>query len=152
MIIGGIISWAIKSRSEELRVVKEKLREERRNIYEEILEPYFHLFTDPIGQGQIEAIKKVTSYEYKKIAFKLNLFGSDKVIKSYNNLIQSITPKSPNQYNPKKALRLLGTFLFEIRKSLGNKRSKLSNIDMLKGIIKDIDNFLQEEDKPQPNL
>jgi len=34
-------------------------------------------------------------------------------------------------------------FFLEIRKSLGNKKTKLHNIDMLKGWIKDIDKIIQ---------
>ena len=33
----------------------------------------------------------------------------------------------------------LGKFLLEIRKSVGNKKSKLKNIDMLRSMLKDLD-------------
>jgi hypothetical protein len=38
IVIGGIISWFLKSRIEELRAIEEKLREERRKIYGQILD------------------------------------------------------------------------------------------------------------------
>lgn len=44
MVLGGIITWFIKSKSEELKAVEDLLREERRKIYGEILEPYIQLF------------------------------------------------------------------------------------------------------------
>jgi len=40
-------------------------------------------------------------------------------------------------------MRLWGALLIEIRKSLGNKKTKLKEVDMLRGMIKDIDNFLK---------
>lgn len=88
MVLGGIVTWFIKSRVEELQATEEKLRDERRKIYSEILEPYIRLFADLKGQGSAQAIKKITSYEYRKTAFELNLFGSDDVVMAYNNLMQ----------------------------------------------------------------
>ncbi|GAG88773.1 unnamed protein product, partial [marine sediment metagenome] len=87
LVLGGIITWLLKSRVEELRATEERLREERRKIYNQILDPYIRLFSDLKGKGQEYALKKITSYEYKKTAFELNLFGSDEVVLAYNNLI-----------------------------------------------------------------
>jgi len=86
MVLGGIITWFLKSRVEELRATEERLREERRKIYGQILDPYIRLFADLKGQGPVQALKKIGSYEYRKTAFDLNLFGSDEVVRAYNNL------------------------------------------------------------------
>lgn len=48
--------------------------------------------------------------------------------------------------NPKKMMTLFGNFLLEIRKSLGNKRTKLDEFDMLRAMIKDIDRLQSEAD------
>ncbi|RLC30648.1 hypothetical protein DRH13_04055 [Candidatus Woesebacteria bacterium] len=40
MVLGGLLTWLIKSRIEELRAIEEKLRETRREIYSQILDPY----------------------------------------------------------------------------------------------------------------
>jgi len=81
MIIGGIITWFLKTRSEELKATEEKLHEARRKIYIEILDPYIRLFSDSGGQGAQHVIKKIKSVDYKKTAFELNIFGSDEVIR-----------------------------------------------------------------------
>ena len=39
MVIGGIVAWIVRSRTEELRAMREKLREEQRKIYSQILDP-----------------------------------------------------------------------------------------------------------------
>ncbi|MBL7148429.1 MAG: hypothetical protein ISS82_06385 [Nanoarchaeota archaeon] len=44
-----------------------------------------------------------------------------------------------SNYDAKKMFNLFGHFILEIRKDLGYKKSKLDEIDMLRGIIKDID-------------
>jgi len=144
MVLGGIITWFIKSRVEELRATKEKLQEERRKIYGQILDPYIRLFADLKGQGPAQAIKKITSYDYRRTAFDLNLFGSDEVIRAYNALMKhTYEAESTGKQDPKGMMRLWGSLLLEIRKSLGNKKTKLNEIDMLRAMIKDIDNFLK---------
>jgi hypothetical protein len=66
VVIGGLVSWFIKSRVEDLRAVEEKLRADRRKIYMEVLDPYIRLFADPTATHvQAQVIKKITSYEYK---------------------------------------------------------------------------------------
>ena len=47
-----------------------------------------------------------------------------------------------SEKDPKEMMRLWGVLLLEIRKSLGNRRTKLDEWDMLRGMIKDIDEFV----------
>ncbi|MCK4430437.1 MAG: hypothetical protein KAW19_03950 [Candidatus Aminicenantes bacterium] len=140
MVLGGVITWFIKSRIEELKATEKKLQEDRRKIYNQIVDPYIRLFADIKGQGRIQALKKITSVEYRKTAFELNFFGSDKAIYAYNALMQhGFEVEAGRKEDPKKMLTLFGNFLLEIRKSLGNKKTKLDEFDMLRAMIKDID-------------
>ena len=142
MVLGGIITWFLKSRVEELRATEEKLRQERRKIYAEILDPYIRLFADPKGQGVNQAIRRITSYEYRKTAFDLNLFGSDEVVRAYNALMKhTYESEERGEQNPKEMLRLWGRLLLEIRRSLGNRKTKLGDLDMLRAMIKGIDEY-----------
>jgi len=104
------------------------------------LDPYIRLFADISGQGQVQAVKRMTSPEYRKTAFELNLFGSDDVIRAYNTLMaHAYEAESTGKQDPKTMMTLFGSFLLEIRKSLGNKKTKLEALDMLRASIKDID-------------
>ena len=142
VIVGGIITWFLKSRVEELRATEEKLREERRKIYSQLLDPYVRLFANLKGQDTTHMIKTINSYEYRKTAFDLNLFGSDEVVHAYNALMQySFQSEFAKKQDPKELMRLWGSLLLEIRKSLGNKKTKLQELDMLRAMIKDIDNL-----------
>ena len=142
MVLGGIITWFIKSKVEELRAIEEKLREERRNIYAQILDPYIRIFADMKGKGPAEALKIITSYDYRKTAFDLDLFGSDEVILAYNNLMKhTYEAEDAENKDPNKMMVLWGKLLLEIRKSLGNRNTKLEKYDMLRAMIKDIDKF-----------
>jgi hypothetical protein len=145
MVLGGIITWFIKSRIEELRAIEEKLREERRNIYAQILDPYIRLFADIKGKGPDEALKRITSYDYRKTAFDLNLFGPDEVIRAFNNLMKhTYEAEATGNQDPEEMMRLWGKLLLEIRKSLGNKKTKLNEFDMLRAMIKDMSKIEHE--------
>ena len=142
MVLGGIIAWFIKSNSEEFHAIEEKLRKERRNIYVQILDPYIRLFADIKVKGPNEALKRITSYNYRKTAFELNLFGSDEVVRAYNNLMKhAYEAETTGIQDPKEMMRLWGKLLLEIRKSLGNKKTKLDEFDMLRTTVKDIDKY-----------
>ncbi|GAI29873.1 unnamed protein product [marine sediment metagenome] len=147
MLIGGILSWLIKSRSEELKATEKRLLEERRKVYLEIVDPYISLFCDPTGKGKQEALRKITSYKYRKSAFELNFFGSDKVVFAYNSLLQyAYKVDQESELSSRIFLPIFGKFLLEIRKSLGNKKSKLSDVDMLRSMIKNIDEEIKKGD------
>jgi len=142
MALGGLITWIIKSRIEELRAVEEKLRDTRREVYSQILEPYIALFTDIKGKGETKAVQKISSMQYKKTAFDLSLFGADEVVRAYNALItHKNKAEETGQSDPIIMMRLWGKLLLEIRRSLGNKRTKLDELDMLRGLVTDIDSF-----------
>jgi hypothetical protein len=73
---------------EESRAIREKLNEERRKTYSEILGPYIRIFVDLKGKGPNQAINEIKSYDYRKTAFDLALFGSDNVVRAYNAFLQ----------------------------------------------------------------
>jgi hypothetical protein len=133
--IGGIFTWYIKSKIEELQAIEKKLSEKRRELYIQILDPYIKLFSGVKSKNSEystqKVIKFITSYEYKKYAFELILFGSDEVVLAFNNMIKlaSLTEEEQNN-NPMLIIELFGTLLFEIRKSLGNKSTNLKEIIM----------------------
>lgn len=140
--LGGIITWIIKSKIEELRSLEGRLREERRKVYRQILEPYIRLFADLKDKGPEEALKDIISYNYKKVAFDLYLFGSDEVVYAYNALMKhTYNAEVTREKKPKEMMRLWGKFLLEIRKSLGNKNTNLNELDMLRGLVKDIEDL-----------
>ena len=125
-------------------------------IYAQILDPYIRLFADLKGQGPAQATKKITSYEYRKTAFDLSLFGSDQVVRAYNALMaHTYEAESTGKQEPTRMMRLWGGLLLEIRKSLGNKKTQLDELDMLRGMIKDLDASLgaaarTDTARPQP--
>ncbi len=138
MLIGGIITWFIKTKIEELKSIQEIIHKQQLETYSEILEPIIRLFSSIKNDSNDDeiAINKIKSFDYRKTAFDLNLFGSDEVINAYADFMQYVyaMEKTENK-NPNEMILLLGKVMLEIRKSLGHKKTKLKDIDMLRFVI-----------------
>ena len=138
----GFGVWFIQSRIDAMRRAREALRDERRKAYADILDPFIRLFAGINNEQETrKAIKHVASFEYKRAAFEFALVGADDVVKSFNNLMQKLyrADAEGSNISPRDFLFLWGVFLLEIRRSLGDEKTKLTPIDMLSSQIKDID-------------
>jgi hypothetical protein len=145
VIVLSAIGWRFKSSIERKIALEDKLRDDRIDIYNSILEPFIILLMPDAAWSQDKknknkdkselAISKMLSLEYRKHGFKLALMGSDSVVKSYNNLMQYFYNMEEKQSDKgeqflKEMFELLGTFLLEIRKSMGNETTQLDCWDM----------------------
>jgi hypothetical protein len=130
------------SATHRLHELEDKLREDRVSVYNEIVESYLILFiplsawqSDPknIGKDKSEvAQQRLMSLQYRKTVFKMSLIGADKVINAYNSLMKSFHPTPPTESD---FADKLGTLLLEIRKSMGNETTSLSNWDVLSCLL-----------------
>jgi len=146
------VGWKYRQSMERKLKLEEKLRDDRIDIYNQVLEPFIILLmTDAAWQSDKRnkdkdkndiAIAKMLSLDYRKVSFKLSLIGSDSVLVSFNNLMQHFYNQKNDGQNLsseqiKKMMYLLGSFLLEIRKSMGNETTKVDNWGMLEWFITD---------------
>lgn len=152
MLLLTAVGWKYRQSMERKIKIEEKLRDDRIEIYNRILEPFVILLmsdaawnSDPKNKNKDKntiATSQMLSLEYRKVSFKLSLIGSDEVVTSFNNLFQYFynhaeASPEPSKSNLKAMMVLLGTFLLEIRKSMGNESTKLDNWAMLEWFITD---------------
>lgn len=146
------VGWKYRKSFERKIELEERLRTDRIEIYNAILEPFIILLmTDAAWQSDkrnkgkdknILATSQMLSLEYRKLAFKLSLIGNDSVVRAYNNLMQyfynhSEETEAPSNEKLRDMLSLLGTFLLEIRRSMGNETTELDNWAMLEWFMTD---------------
>jgi len=145
------LGWRMRHRLDRRLALEDKLRADRIDTYNQILEPFIILLmsdaaweTDKQNRGRNKndvAGAKLLSLDYRKQAFKLSLVGSDAVVAAYNNLMQYFYAQgnaaSPSSGDPREMMALLGTFLLEIRRSMGNEATKLTNWQMLEWFLTD---------------
>jgi hypothetical protein len=146
------VGWRLRRRLERRLELEDKLREDRINIYNQILEPFIILLmTDAAWQHDKQnrgkdkndiATAKMLSLEYRKSAFKLSLIGSDAVVSAYNDQLQHLYGQGDNPDTSEKNLAsmmsLLGKFLLQIRRSMGNEATKLNHWQMLEWFMTDV--------------
>jgi len=148
------VGWQIRRRMERRAELEDKLREDRISTYNQILEPFIMLLSpDDASEsgsgkgrgkgGKAEARRKLLSVDYRKAAFKMSLVGSDGVVTSFNNLMQHFyhsgesEEEGANLDELSRTTELLGRFLLEIRKSMGNDATKLDEWSMIMWWLKD---------------
>jgi len=134
-LLCGAIGWFLKSRFEARRRDQEALRDERAKIYVDILTPFIRILTDLSESRKKEALEEVTSLDYRKLAFRLVLVGDDNVVSEWNDFWGSLF----GEPDPEALILAFGDVLLAIRRGLGIQNTALSNKDMLRWMIKDID-------------
>jgi hypothetical protein len=145
VLIISSIGWKAKNRIERKMDLDNKLRNDRIEIYNKILEPFIILLmsdaaweSDKKNKGKDKgafATSTMLTLEYRHHGFMLALMANDSVVKAYNNLMQYIynmeeAKKAGNIDFLKDMMELLGNFLIEIRKSMGNETTNLDCWDM----------------------
>lgn len=150
----GVMVWKYQQAIERRIRLEEQLRDDRIETYNLILEPFIILLmsdkawaSDPQHRKKDKftvGTSKLLSLEYRRTSFRLSLIGSDSVVSSYNDLMQHFfqgpDTSSFSVNDHKEVVSLLGSFLLEIRKSMGNESTKIDKWGMLEWFIKDIRN------------
>jgi hypothetical protein len=135
---GATLSWIVRSRIEDLRQAERDLADERRGVYDRVLEPFYIQMTqhDAADKGRVaeELATALKSPTYRRAVYELTLFASDDVVRAYGDIINNESHPQPENH------QVLWARLFRaIRKSVGNKRTKLTLAEMVRPIITDID-------------
>ncbi len=136
-LIAAVAMWLVQKNLQEKRDIERRLSEKRHEIYMDILDVFIRSITGEYDDQKVK--EKAFSNERKKISFDLALIGDDSVIKAYNKLLDYRTAlkkdeKSSDKYEE---LKLFARLLIEIRKSVGYKKTKLTEVDILRPFIKD---------------
>ena len=140
--IVGFAVWYSRSVVESIRQERERLHESRRKIYLDLLEPFITILSgvnDP--EKQEDAVRQISSIEFRRTIFELGFLGSDDVNISLGELMQYFFKLEQNGKSPEAKIFMLlwGDLLLSIRRDLGSKGTKLTNKDMLRPQIRDID-------------
>ncbi len=144
------VGWKYRQSMERKIKIEEKLRDDRIEIYNKILEPFILiLMSDAAWESDKKnkakdknaiATSQILSLDYRQTSFKLALIGSDSVVISFNNLFQHFYLQEGTTKEDADTivlLELLGNFLLEIRRSMGNETTSIDNWGMIEWFITD---------------
>src|SRR5690606_7194483 len=117
---------------------------------------FFVMFTsdavfeqDPKYRGKKKdqvGIGKMLTVEYRRVGFKLALLADDPVVRAYNALMQFFYKGEHEGLEEQELLvktsqwiELLAQLLLEIRRSMGNANTQLSNWEMIEWFMSEAD-------------
>ena len=139
----GLLVWFFQSRIEAVRAERRRLQDERRKIYIAILEPYIRVLAGiKKPTEKPKAMKRMLSFEYRKVSYELNLMGSDEVIRANNAFMQLAYSADEKPITAEAWIECWGGLLLAIRKDLGAKKTGLSTVEMLKSQLTDAGAYL----------
>lgn len=135
------------------------MREDRIKVYYGILEPFILLLmtktaweSEPKNRGKDKdqlATRMLLSLEYRQLAFRLSLIGSDAVVNAYIELTRYFTSRDPSvpagREEARMTIRLLSQFLLEIRRSMGNDQTTINQRQMVEWFVADKDLLKEAE-------
>lgn len=134
--------WKFQNKIKEYNEIEKKLHGTRFEIYKNVLNPYILLFSAVAKEDENakkKAMEKIISYEYRQEVFNLILLGSDSVVLAFNALMRHAYTAEQTGQNANKMIRLWAKFILELRKNLGEKNTKLDEVNMIENQIKDLD-------------
>lgn len=143
---GSIIVVIIQYRYQKLQNLEEKLREERRKVYLDVLKPFIYLFKKQSKDDEL--VQLIDNLDYRKSMVDFALIGSDDVVRAWGDLMQHLytsSKKVSNEQANMQNIKLLAKLLLTIRKDFGNMKTKLEPYDMLRHMITDLERFSRDE-------
>ena len=136
----GLIVWYVRIRHETNQRENERVYDERRKIYLQIIEPTIHIFANAENPSAMKKVEEqITSLEHRRAMFELNLMGSDDVVRAMNVFMQHAFHSTGDSVG---LIAKWSELLLAIRKDLGNKRTSIKPVEMLRSQITDIDKYM----------
>ena len=108
------------------------------------MEPYFHILGGKSTEKDIRTVvRQMGSAEYRTAIYELILVGSDDVVRKLNAFMQRNyrSEREGSRISVNELITMWGGVLLAIRRDLRNNKTKLTETDMLRYSIKDIDDF-----------
>ena len=141
----GYIGWFIRSRAEVAQRERERFQDERRKVYLNNLETSIRLLTGINNPPEMDKAKKrILSFEHRQSMVDITLMRPDDVVNAVNDVQEQAYRQ---QDDGREVVKALGRLLLAIRKDLGNKNTKLTDKDMLRSHITDIDQLYRDADR-----
>lgn len=153
MTVLGFLVWRYRHTWQRRATKEEYLNEELFRLYDTILQPYLLIMgSDQVwkankkykGKNKEEVAKSlILEPGYQKAMLKLTLIAPDYVVRTLNDFIvhsrkmEEQPERTPE--NTTESIRKLGELLLAIRKGCGHDNTRLRDLDMLKWIIRDLE-------------
>ena len=137
---------ANRKREDDARARAQRLEDETRETRMELAEKILMPFFDSLDAAREAKTPNIDFREWRKMAFRLSLYGDDEVFKAFNRFMQLAYSMEQEQdsNDPLSVLQPLGGLLLAIRRSAGNKDTTLGELEILEWMISDLRTITSE--------
>ena len=136
---GMALIWMVKHLLESQQREREGFQRDRYEIYLSVLKP--------IIEGDRLALEGKEA-EFRKLRVSLALMAPDSVVNATTNLFEGYTgdiSSLPLSEQVSKMATLFGGLMLAIRKDLGHPTTTLTDVDMLKSFVNDVDRHVPRQ-------
>ena len=144
-LVVSIAVVVIQHRLQQLQILEEKLRDERRKVYLDVLRPLIFCFKK--GSTNEELVTLINDLDYRKSTVDLSLVGSDEVVRAWGDLMQHFytSQNISKEQSDMKNVQLVAKLLLTIRKDFNSKKTQLDAYDMLRHMLTDLHRFSRSD-------
>ena len=142
--VGAFFWWLIRNTIESAQRSHEHFRENRLKVYMEALDPVLTALQQAKrGRSGRKKGLGFSEDQFRRALVNVKLMATDEVVKSLDDMITG-SSDDRDYTDEESATRLVDQFgglLLAIRKDLGNPTTTLTELDMLKVIIVDVEQY-----------
>ena len=136
-IVAGL-GWLYKHEKEKRLLVERQLSDKKYDVYFKFISIYFDLFKS-VKKGQPLNMNKLTD-KMIDIKKELTIYGSDEVIRKFFHWEET----SSNNEN---SLIPITDIIIEMRKDMGNPKTKITTSDFLKSLVRDQEDYQELKER-----
>jgi len=136
-VLAGL-GWLYKHEKEKRLLIEKQLSEKKYGAYYKFISIYFDLFKS-VKKGQPPNTKKLTN-EMIDIKKELTIYGSDEVITKFF-FWEETSSNNENSLIP------ITDIIIEMRRDMGNPKTKITTEDFLKSLVRDKQDYQELKKK-----
>lgn len=133
-VISGGIGYAMSKFYEDLKESKQRIYEQKRVVYRNLLLPFIEVLKNTKIKGSSAKFSDKQIANAMDAAIDNILYGSDEVIKLYG-IFRNNSLNNTDSHSQAITLKLLAHLLKAIRKDLGNRMTNLTEVEILRMFI-----------------
>ena len=140
----GLLLWLFRQAFESIQRSKEQFRENRLKVYLEVLDPILTMLHQvKRGKSGRRQAPGFSEDQFRRALVNVKLMATDEVVRALDDMITGFPDDSTRtaEENATKLVNLFGGLLLAIRKDLGNPTTTLTELDMLKVIVTDVEQY-----------
>ena len=150
----GLFLWLFKRAFESIQRSKEQFRENRLKVYLEVLDPILTMMHH-VKRGRAGGKRRrgpgFSEDQFRRALVNVKLMATDEVVRALDDMITGFPSDGTRTEEESAAMlvQLFGGLLLAIRKDLGNPTTTMTELDMLRVIVTDVERYYPEPSADQ---